>query len=68
MKKKSPDSRTQTTILGFQTLGAVVVAYILASRAIDTGSWWQYLGCLLFIVLGIKWGFSAFKNYYGKKR
>lgn len=32
----------------------VVLAYLLATRAIDTGSWWQYFGCLLFLVLGIK--------------
>ncbi len=32
---------------------AVLLAYILASRAIDTGSWWEYLGTLALTILVI---------------
>jgi hypothetical protein len=32
----------------------LVLAYAFASRAIDTGSLWHYLGSLVFLVLSIK--------------
>jgi hypothetical protein len=29
------------------------LAYLLLSRAIDTGSWWEYLGTLVLLVFAI---------------
>jgi hypothetical protein len=40
----------------------LVLAYAIATRAIDTGSWWEYFGCLVFLVLGIKLIIRAFKK------
>jgi hypothetical protein len=40
----------------------LLIAYALASRAIDTGSWWEYLGCFVFLVLGAKLLVRAFKK------
>ena len=31
---------------------ALLIAYIIGSRGIDTGSWWEYLGTLLFLAIG----------------
>jgi hypothetical protein len=33
-------------------LVSLVLAYIFASRAINTGSWWEYFGTLLFLIVG----------------
>jgi fatty acid desaturase len=35
-------------LLGIVCLG---LAYLLLSRAFDTGSWWEYLGTLVFLIL-----------------
>ena len=45
------------------TLAALImaVAYLLGSRALDTGSWWQYLGTLVLVVLSIRFLFRAGK-------
>lgn len=32
-------------------MAGLVLAYLLISRAFDTGSWWQYLGTLLLLIL-----------------
>lgn len=32
----------------------LVLAYLLGTRAVDTGSWWQYGGALLLFVLALK--------------
>ena len=34
-------------------LAALVAAYILGSRAIDTGSWWQYSGTVLLFAFAV---------------
>lgn len=31
-----------------------VLAYALTTRAIDTGSWWQYLGVLVLLIVGTR--------------
>ena len=32
---------------------AFVLAYIVASRALNTGSWWEYLGTVILLTFGI---------------
>ncbi|HUP26502.1 MAG TPA: hypothetical protein VM124_02555 [Candidatus Limnocylindrales bacterium] len=41
-------SRPSRLIMG---LAGLLLAYGLGSRAFDTGSWWQYFGTLLLLVL-----------------
>jgi hypothetical protein len=53
------DSRTSTALGG--VLG-VVLAYAFISRAFSTGSYWQYLGSLVFLVLGVKLFIRTFKK------
>ncbi|HTE57509.1 MAG TPA: hypothetical protein VK694_02105 [Verrucomicrobiae bacterium] len=65
--KKTPEAFSKPTALHLQSIAAFALAYILGSRAIDTGSWWQYLGCVMLLVVGIKLGIRSFRTY-GKKR
>ncbi len=44
----------------------LVLSYSLATRAIDTGSYWQYLGCVVFLYLSIRLILRTFKKSYGK--
>jgi hypothetical protein len=44
----------------------LVLSYNLGTRAIDTGSYWQYLGCLVFLGLSISLIIGTFKKNYGK--
>ncbi len=43
------------------------LSYSFLSRALDTGSYWHYLGSVVFVVLGIKMVKRSLKNY-GKKQ
>ena len=43
-------SRLTTVILAIVLLG---LAYILGSRALDTGSWWEYGGTVLLVILAV---------------
>jgi hypothetical protein len=40
----------------------VALTYLLGSRAIYTGSYWQYLGTFLLLVLTVKLFVKAFNN------
>lgn len=44
-------TRSSMLIMGFIGL---VLAYLLITRAFDTGSWGQYFGTLLLLILSIK--------------
>lgn len=44
---------------------AFVLAYALGSKALDTGSYWQYLGTVIALIFGIKFIVQSFKH--GKK-
>jgi putative Mn2+ efflux pump MntP len=33
-------------------LVSLVLAYVVGSRGINTGSWWEYLGTIIFLVIG----------------
>lgn len=51
---RTPDQfKTRPARLGMGIAG-LVLAYLLATRALDTGSWWQYFGTLLLLVLSIR--------------
>ncbi len=41
----------------------LLLAYISGSRALDTGSYWEYLACVVFLVLGIKFIAQSFKQH-----
>lgn len=41
---------------------ALLLAYVLGSRALHTGSYWQYLGTILLLVWGIKRTYRGFLN------
>ena len=43
-------SRLTAVILAVVFLG---LAYILGSRALDTGSWWEYSGTFLLVILAL---------------
>lgn len=40
----------------------VALVYLLGSRAVYTGSYWQYLGTLIVLVLTVKLFVKAFSN------
>ena len=44
-------TRRGYAIMGFVEL---VLAYLMGSRAIDTGSWWQYVFTVLLLIGGIQ--------------
>ena len=60
------------TKTGYAVMGVLelAVAYVLASRAIDTGSWWEYLFTLIFFIGAaqnfVKLAGSIFNKHYGK--
>ncbi len=45
-------------------IGAVflLLAYLAGSRALDTGSYWEYLGCLVALIISIKFIVHSFKH------
>ncbi len=53
---KSRPSRILMGLLG------LLLAYGLGSRAFDTGSWWQYFGTLLLLVLSVRLIGRAFRR------
>ncbi|MGD0284080.1 MAG: hypothetical protein ABSB12_00585 [Candidatus Saccharimonadales bacterium] len=55
MVKKTPN-KDWLKYPGWQLLLSIVslgISYLLLSRAFDTGSWWEYLGALVFLILSI---------------
>jgi predicted tellurium resistance membrane protein TerC len=40
----------------------LILAYALVSRAIDSGSYWQYLGTVILFALSIKLFVRTFRN------
>ncbi len=48
--------------------GFLLLAYAIGSRALDTGSYWEYLGCVVALAFSIKFIVHALHaNKYGKK-
>lgn len=53
---KTKPARISAGVIG------LILAYLLGSRGLDTGSWWQYLGTFLLLALSIRLIMKAFKN------
>lgn len=66
MKKAAPKQKNNRTTTALGGVLGIVLAYAFISRAFDTGSYWQYLGFVVFLVLGIKLIARSLKNHYGK--
>lgn len=60
MGKQLAFNRSTQIILG---LVAIVVAYVFASLAINSGSLWQYFWTSVFLVVGVKFVFRSFKRH-----
>ncbi|MBI1856775.1 hypothetical protein HY003_00895 [Candidatus Saccharibacteria bacterium] len=56
---------TRTGLLISGTI-ELILAYIFGSRALDTGSYWHYLGALVFFIGTIKSYVQALKITHGK--
>ena len=41
---------------------SLILSYVLGSRAIDTGSWWEYSGSATFFIIGVKYLIRSFKK------
>jgi hypothetical protein len=56
MNRLQTFDRWHETVSGRMALGliALAVAYVIGSRAIDTGSWWEYLFAFGFLVGGLQ--------------
>lgn len=52
--------------LRFSGVMFVILAYGLGSLAIDSGSYWHYLGAFVFLVWGIKFLVRARTHYHKK--
>ena len=62
MTKQATQTVDNRPTLIFSGVVGLILAYAIGSRAIDTGSYWQYLGCLVFLALSIKLLARAFKR------
>lgn len=51
---QTPDQFTSRPSLMAVGLVGLLLTYLLGSRAFDTGSWWQYFGTLLLLVLSVR--------------
>jgi hypothetical protein len=41
------------------SIASFILAYLLGSRAIDTGSLWQYLGVIILVLYGFRYLYRA---------
>jgi hypothetical protein len=56
MEKKTPNKAVWYKRSGYLIvldIVCLVIAYLLVSRAVDTGSWWEYLGALVFLMIAV---------------
>ncbi len=51
---KAPEQFKSPIATAVMAIVGVGLAYLLVTRALDTGSWWQYLGAVLLIGLSIR--------------
>ncbi len=58
----TPDQfNTRTSLMGMGFIG-LVLAYLLLTRAFETGSWFQYFGTVGLLVVGIRLIFRGIKS------
>lgn len=60
-KFHTPDQFKSRPALLLAGIAGLFLAYLLVTRAFDTGSYWQYLGTILLLILGIRLIVRAFK-------
>jgi hypothetical protein len=53
-KAASRQRPTHKLMTGVGSIFGIILSYALVSRALSTGSYWQYLGGLVFLIFGIK--------------
>ena len=46
----------------FSGVVGLLLSYGIATRALETGSYWQYLACFVFLFLGLKLLTKSFKK------
>ncbi len=46
---------------------ALILSYAAGSRALDTGSYWEYLACVVFLGFGIKFIAHVFRKRHEPK-
>ncbi|HUD06162.1 MAG TPA: hypothetical protein VMR18_04595 [Candidatus Saccharimonadales bacterium] len=56
--KRWYEHRLISLFLGLVSLGC---SYGVASRAWNTGSWWEYLGALILLLIALKWLKQTFR-------
>ena len=61
MSKRTPNHKTVSGVLS--GLLGLVLAYAFLTRALETGSYWQYLGVFVFTALGVKLITRTFKKH-----
>lgn len=54
MSLRTPDQFSSRPAQAVMGVIGLVLAYLLGTRAVDTGSWIQYGGALLILVLALK--------------
>ncbi|HTE22369.1 MAG TPA: hypothetical protein VK674_05000 [Candidatus Limnocylindria bacterium] len=62
MKKAAP-KRNQKLTLALGGVIALVLAYAFGSLAVDSGSYWHYLGAVVSVIVAIKLFVRIVKNY-----
>lgn len=68
MKAKTAAKQVNKTTTALGGILGLVLSYAFISRAFSTGSYWQYLGFLVFLILGIKLLVRTFKTDEKAKR
>lgn len=61
-KLHTPDQFNSKPTLIIMSLLGLILAYLLITRAFFTGSWWQYLGTLVLLILSVR----LFKRAFAK--
>ncbi len=58
----TPDQFKTKSALLFMGIVGIGLAYLLLTRAFDTGSWWQYFGTVTLLALSIRLIKHGFKS------
>ena len=61
-KAQTPSQAINPIVDAILGVVGLVVAYVLGSRALDTGSWWQYLGTLVMVIISVRLFVRAIKR------
>ncbi|HUD08116.1 MAG TPA: hypothetical protein VMQ52_03495 [Candidatus Saccharimonadales bacterium] len=64
MVKKTPNKTVwykRTVYIAAIGVVSLAIAYLLVSRAIDTGSWWEYFGAVIFLSVALNQFLNSIK-------